>query len=48
MAEETIILILLVLVMLVGSYLAGSIPMLMKLSEVGTKQWHFKYKKNLM
>nr|NP_001284713.1 Zinc/iron regulated transporter-related protein 102B, isoform F [Drosophila melanogaster]NP_651919.3 Zinc/iron regulated transporter-related protein 102B, isoform E [Drosophila melanogaster]AAF59351.3 Zinc/iron regulated transporter-related protein 102B, isoform E [Drosophila melanogaster]AHN58214.1 Zinc/iron regulated transporter-related protein 102B, isoform F [Drosophila melanogaster] len=33
MAEETIILILLVLVMLVGSYLAGSIPMLMKLSE---------------
>ncbi|XP_016967444.1 zinc transporter ZIP9 isoform X2 [Drosophila biarmipes] len=33
MAEETIILILLVLVMLIGSYLAGSIPMLMKLSE---------------
>ncbi|XP_037731063.1 zinc transporter ZIP9-B isoform X2 [Drosophila subpulchrella] len=33
MAEETIILVLLVLVMLVGSYLAGSIPMLMKLSE---------------
>ncbi|XP_017126191.1 zinc transporter ZIP9-B [Drosophila elegans] len=33
MAEETFILILLVLVMLVGSYLAGSIPMLMKLSE---------------
>ncbi|EDW99306.1 zinc transporter ZIP9-A [Drosophila yakuba] len=33
MTEETIILVLLVLVMLVGSYLAGSIPMLMKLSE---------------
>ncbi|XP_016978316.1 zinc transporter ZIP9 [Drosophila rhopaloa] len=33
MAEETVILILLVLVMLIGSYLAGSIPMLMKLSE---------------
>ncbi|KAH8256376.1 hypothetical protein KR032_005304 [Drosophila birchii] len=33
MAQETIILILLVIVMLVGSYLAGSIPMLMKLSE---------------
>ncbi|XP_022217392.1 zinc transporter ZIP9-B isoform X1 [Drosophila obscura] len=33
MAEETVILILLVIVMLVGSYLAGSIPMLMKLSE---------------
>ncbi|XP_017056791.1 zinc transporter ZIP9-B [Drosophila ficusphila] len=33
MAEETIVLILLVFVMLVGSYAAGSIPMLMKLSE---------------
>ncbi|XP_017155728.1 zinc transporter ZIP9-B isoform X1 [Drosophila miranda] len=33
MAEETVVLILLVIVMLVGSYLAGSIPMLMKLSE---------------
>ncbi|EDV90477.1 zinc transporter ZIP9 [Drosophila grimshawi] len=33
MAEETIILILLVIVMLVGSYLAGSIPLVMKLSE---------------
>ncbi|XP_017062595.1 zinc transporter ZIP9-B [Drosophila eugracilis] len=33
MAEETLILILLVLVMLFGSYLAGSIPMLIKLSE---------------
>ncbi|KAH8269776.1 hypothetical protein KR018_001477 [Drosophila ironensis] len=33
MAEETLILTLLVCVMLVGSYLAGSIPMLMKLSE---------------
>lgn len=31
--EETFILILLVLVMLVGSYLAGSIPLVMKLSE---------------
>ncbi|KAH8418161.1 hypothetical protein KR009_006702 [Drosophila setifemur] len=33
MAEETLILTLLVFVMLVGSYLAGSIPMLIKLSE---------------
>ncbi|KAH8316855.1 hypothetical protein KR067_009236 [Drosophila pandora] len=33
MAEETLILTLLVCVMLVGSYIAGSIPMLMKLSE---------------
>ncbi|ACY70501.1 zinc transporter ZIP9 [Drosophila virilis] len=31
--EETIILILLVIVMLVGSYLSGSIPLVMKLSE---------------
>lgn len=42
MAQETIILILLVLVMLVGSYLAGSIPMLMKLSEVGTRALEMK------
>jgi len=34
MAEETIILILLVVVMLVGSYLSGSIPLVMRLSEV--------------
>lgn len=34
MTEETIILVLLVVVMLVGSYLAGSIPLVMKLSEV--------------
>ncbi|XP_030566515.1 zinc transporter ZIP9 isoform X2 [Drosophila novamexicana] len=33
MTEETIILILLVIVMLVGSYLSGSIPLVMKLSE---------------
>ncbi|KAL7726664.1 hypothetical protein ACLKA6_017706 [Drosophila palustris] len=33
MTEETIILILLVVVMLVGSYLAGSIPLVMRLSE---------------
>ncbi|XP_017962608.1 zinc transporter ZIP9-B [Drosophila navojoa] len=33
MADETIILILLVIVMLVGSYLAGNIPLVMKLSE---------------
>ncbi|XP_060661217.1 zinc transporter ZIP9 isoform X2 [Drosophila nasuta] len=33
MTEETIILILLVIVMLVGSYLAGSIPLVMHLSE---------------
>ncbi|XP_051862208.1 zinc transporter ZIP9 isoform X3 [Drosophila albomicans] len=33
MTEETIILMLLVIVMLVGSYLAGSIPLVMHLSE---------------
>ncbi|XP_037949621.1 zinc transporter ZIP9 [Teleopsis dalmanni] len=33
MVEETLVLILLVVVMLVGSYLAGSIPLIMKLSE---------------
>ncbi|XP_068153097.1 zinc transporter ZIP9 [Drosophila tropicalis] len=33
MAEETLILVLLVIMMLVGSYIAGSIPMLMRLSE---------------
>uniref|UniRef100_A0A1B0GBN4 Uncharacterized protein n=1 Tax=Glossina morsitans morsitans TaxID=37546 RepID=A0A1B0GBN4_GLOMM len=33
MAEETIILLMLITVMLVGSYIAGSIPLIMKLSE---------------
>lgn len=33
MVEETIVLLLLVVVMLVGSYLAGSIPLVMRLSE---------------
>ncbi|ALC48122.1 CG2177 [Drosophila busckii] len=33
MTEETVILLLLVIVMLVGSYLSGSIPLVMKLSE---------------
>lgn len=40
MTEETIILILLVVVMLVGSYLAGSIPLVMKLSEVCIVRTH--------
>lgn len=33
MVEETLVLLLLVIVMLVGSYLAGSIPLVMRLSE---------------
>lgn len=32
--EETLILLLLVLVMLIGSYLAGSIPLVVSMSEV--------------
>lgn len=35
--DDTVILILLVIVMLVGSYMAGSIPLVVSLSEVITK-----------
>lgn len=46
--DETLVLILLVVVMLVGSYLAGSIPLNVNMSEVSTK--HVKlstYNKNI-
>lgn len=34
MADDTFVLVMLVIVMLIGSYTAGSIPLIMKLSEV--------------
>lgn len=38
--EETTVLILLAVVMLIGSYLTGSIPLVVNLSEV---KWNWKY-----
>lgn len=39
MMDETFVLVSLVIVMLVGSYMAGMIPLVMRLSEVSTKNY---------